>query len=376
LIPPQIQSKIHRICILMKSRNPLLPAACALLLAVCTAQAVGVAALKEQSFHRDSSARVVVYSHILDSRGPHLRLVNSRRNVEILRTHLVDRIELPEAIPASLLEEQDIAPYRELLVDVRNFTARYSRSEPVLKPYYDSLSNHIDRFNAGEVRFEGNWMTKEDLETIREARRREFQAARQLEVENFAADASRRDQGLEKPDAKSQSSESPTELSEAIEPLWNGDLQGAKFAVQNLTLLASHQSGAPKVRTERLLASVRNLFLAEARVTQRIIASTAENHAAAVHDRNAKKWLTPNRFGTIHPGIAQDSHRKAAEIRQKSATEIAACRQALLEQLHEIETVTQDFLQLSEPRVGMILKAAARAVGGRHFTAAEFPAPL
>jgi hypothetical protein len=360
----------------MKSRNPLFLTPAALAFAVCTAQAVGVAALKEQPFHRDSTAKAVVYSHILDSRGPHLRLVRGRQNVEILRTHLVGRIDLPEAMPATLLEEHEIAPYREVLADARNFTARYSQSAPVLKPYYDSLCNHIHRFDSGEVRFEGNWITRNELKSIRETRARELQVAQQSEVENFAVEASRRDQGLEKSAVKAPSPESPTELSNAIEPLCNGDLAGAKFAVQNLTSLASQQSGAPKVRTERLLASVRNLFLAESRVTQRIIASAAENHAAAVHEKNAKEWLNPNSFGTTHPEAAKDSRAKAAEIRQKSAAGIAGCKQELLEQLQETETVTQDFLKLHEGRVGMILKTASRAVGSRHFSAAEFPGSL
>lgn len=360
----------------MKSRNPLFLTASAFALAVCTAQAVGVAALKEQPFHRDSAASAVIYSHIVDSRGPHLRLVGARQNVEILRTHLVARIDLPETMPPNLLEEHEIAPFREVLTDVRNFTARYSRSAPVLEPYYDSLCNHIHRFDAGEVRFEGNWMTRKELSAIREARQHDLQAEQRLEVETFAVAASRRDQGLEKSATKAPSPESPTELSAAIEPLWNGDLAGAKFAVQNLTRLASQQSGAPKVRTERLLASVRNLFLAESRVTQRIIASAAENQAAARHDKNAKEWLTPNGFGTTHPEAARESRAKAAEIRRKSAAGIAACKQELREQLQETETVTHDFIQLREQRAGLILKAATRAVGARHFFAAEFPQPL
>jgi hypothetical protein len=60
------------------------------------------------------------------------------------------------------------------------------------------------------------------------------------------------------------------------------------------------------------------------------------------------------------------------EIRRNSADEVAARKQELLEQLREIDVVSQDFLKLREQRVAMILNAAARAVGGRHFTEAEF----
>ncbi|MGL4398280.1 MAG: hypothetical protein ACRCXD_00295 [Luteolibacter sp.] len=360
----------------MNFHHPLFSAASALVLAACTAHAAGVAVLKEQPFHRDSSATAVVYSRILDSRGPYLRLVGSRRNVEILRSHLIARIELPDALPAILREEHEIAPFRELLADVRNFTARYPQCESVLRPYSESLHHHIHRFDAGDVRFEGDWMSKKELESIQEAHTRELRAERRLEIEKFATEASLRGQGLEQGETRPQSTEPSTGLHEAIEPLWNGDLESAKFAVQNLTTLASGQSGVPKVRTERLLSTVRNLFLAEARVTHRIIASAAETQAAAAHDKNARDWLIPNSFGTTHPETGRDSHRKAEEIRQKSASEIAARKQELLEQLREMETVAQDFLKLREQRVAAILMATSRSVGGRHFASTEFPGSL
>jgi hypothetical protein len=343
----------------------------AFLLGMGGAQALGVAALKEQPFHRDSAARAVVYSRILDSRGPHLRLVGSRRNVEVLRSQLVARIELPDAMPDTLLDEHDIAPFRELLVQLGDFTARYSRSAPLLEPYCASLRNHISRFDSGHVRFEGNWIARSEFESIRDEHKRGQQAKHRLEVELLAAGASQGD-----PDAETRSPESPTGLSEAVAPLWHGDREGARLAVRNLAGLAALQSGAAKVRTERLLSAVRNLFTAEARVTQRIIASAAENRAAAGYERNATEWLKPNVFGSVRLEEARDSSRKAAEIRQNSANEIAACKQELLEQLREVETVSGDFLKLGEQRVATILKTAANAVGGRHFTASEFGGAL
>jgi hypothetical protein len=118
--------------------------------------------------------------------------------------------------------------------------------------------------------------------------------------------------------------------------------------------------------------AVRNFFLAENRLTQRIIARAANTKEAAIHDENAKKWLIPNGFGNISEEAARESREKAREVRQRSADEIAACKRELLEQLREIEVVTTDFNKLGEHRVAMILNAAAHAVGGRHFTDAEY----
>ena len=58
-----------------------------------TVHAGGVAVLKEQSFHRDSTATPVVYLRIIDSHGPYLRIVTSRGNVDIHRSKLADYIE-------------------------------------------------------------------------------------------------------------------------------------------------------------------------------------------------------------------------------------------------------------------------------------------
>lgn len=353
---------------------------CAFAVGMCGARAAGVAVIKEQTFHRDSSARAVVYSQILDSRGPYLRIISGGANVDILRSNLIARLEMPDGIPATIMVEEDIAPLREILADVRRFTARYPRSVPVLKQQAGALASYVSRFDAGDVRLDGAWISRNEFAGIQEARRRESEAAELTEVEKRVFEATQRDKGLVLHDGKwmtkrqagAQAPESPTELSDSIEPLWNGDLAGARFAVKNLADLASHQTGAPKVRTERLLAAVRHLFLAETRLTDRIIARAADTKEAAIHDQNAKKWLVPNAFGNISEEAARESREKARLVRRRSVDEIAACKRELLEQLREMDVVAGDFQKLREHRVMLILGAAARTVGGRHFTAAEY----
>lgn len=364
----------------MKSRMHPLAILCAFAAGVCAARAAGVAVIKEQSFHRDSSARAVVYSQIFDSRGPYLRIVSGGANVDILRSNLIARIEMPDGIPASIMEEMDIAPLREMLADVRKFTARYPRSRPVLRQQSGALASYISRFDAGDVRYEGEWVSRKEFAAIQESRRREAEASNLTEVEKRVFEAAQRDQGLvlhngkwmTKREAGESAAESPTELSDSIEPLWNGDLDAARFAVKNLADLASRQTGAPKVRTERLMTAVRDLFRAEARLSQRIIARAGEFTEAARHDKNAEMWLIPNGFGTIHKEASRDSRRKATEIRQRSADDLALHKRELMDQLREIEVLTADFQKLRENRVVSILNAASRAVAGRHFTEGEF----
>ena len=354
--------------------------ACALALGVCSARSAGVAVLKEQPYHADASARAVAYSHIIDSHGPYLRIVCGETNLDVLRTKLAARIELPGEIPASITEEKDLSPLRETLAAMSAFTTRYPKSAPFLEKPSAALAGHVSRFEGGEVRFEGAWIPRNELAAIRETRRREHEARERAEVEKRVFEATQRDKGLALHDGKWMTPqeiertppESPTELSAAIEPLGNADLEGARFAVKNLTTLAASQTGAPKVRTERLLTAVRNLFLAEARLSDRLIARTTEANEAALHDKNAENWLKPNAFGTINEEASGDSRDKAAEIRRRSAEQLAACRQDLLDQLREADVVTTDFHRLREHRVALILGGTVRDVAARHFTESEF----
>lgn len=353
---------------------------CAFAFSICGAQSAGVAVLKKQTFHDDASASAVVFTEIIDSYGPYLRIVSGSRNIEILRSNLVERIELPDGIPASIMEEEDLTPLRVTLAEVMKFTARYPRSAPLLKKETAALTAHISRFDAGEVRFEGAWISKKELGGIMETREREHEALERVEVEKRVFEAAQRDKGfvlhngkwMTKLQMEQLPPGSATELSDCIEPLWNGDLQGAKYAVKSLTDLASRQTGAPKVRTERLMAVVRNLFSAEVRLSQRIIASAGESKEAAKHDKNAKKWLIPNAFGTVSKEGSRDSSEKAKQIRQHSKEQLALCRRELIDQLKETDGVTEDFHKLREYIVVLTLAKAVRAVSSRHFTTAEF----
>lgn len=363
--------------------HPLIPpAAIAVICAVSAGntRAAGVAVLKEQVFHNDASARPVVYTRIIDSNGPYLRIVHGGTKLDILRSKLVARVELPDAIPAMIREEKDIASLRVTLAALREFTTRYPKSLPFLEKQTQSLAGHVARFDAGEVRFEGTWITRNELARILDDRQRRDTELGRAEVEKRIFEAAQRDKGLvlhdgrwmTRAEADQVPPEAPTELSEAIAPLGNGDLAGARFAIGNLTDLSARKTGAAKVRTERLLNVVRHLTRAESRLASRAIATTVEEAEAAAHDRNAKEWLKPNAFGTVNSEGVRESREKAAEIRRNSTEETEQARRDLLEQLKEADHVTHDFYELREHRVALTLGRAVSAAALRHFTPGEF----
>ena len=364
----------------MKLSSPKLAVVSALAFGICGARAAGVAVLKVQAFHADASAKAVVYSKIVDSDGPYLRIVNGDKDIDILRSNLAARIEIPEGIPDSIMDEKDLAPLRVMLSDVQKFIARYPQSAPLLGKSELALKDHISRFDRGQLRFEGVWNSTSKLAEIKESRRHEFERLERIEVEKRIFEASQRDQGLELHNGKWMTRQqiealapgSPTDLSSSIEPLGSGDLQGAKYAVQNLLDLATRQTGAPKVRTERLIAVIRNLFFAEVCLNQQIIASVGEINEAAKHEQRAKEWLIPNSFGTVRKEESMQSREMAKQLRQHSADQLAHSRQELIEKLREADVVTGDFFKLHEDIVVLILSKEVRVVSARHFTPIEF----
>jgi hypothetical protein len=349
-------------------------------LGISGVRAAGVAVMKEQPFHRDSSAKPVAYLRIIDSHGPYLRLVGKGRNIDIERSKMADRIEVPDHIPKSLIEEKDIAGLRKSLADMKGFADRYPLSAPLLEPLIVAVSRHLSRFDAGEVRFEGGWITREEFAVILDNRRQESEDRQRREIERLVFNEAQREKGLVLVDGKwlteQEISERPasarTSLSDALWPLQSPDVDGASFALRNLSNLAASQNGALKVRTERLQRAIRNLFLAEVQLARQIIAGNAAEVKAAAHERHAGQWLKPNVFGTIRKDAARESHAKAIEIRSLAADQLAASREALIAQLREADIVTDDFHKLREHRVALILGETVRAVAARRFPNGEF----
>lgn len=340
----------------------------------------GVAILKEQVFHQDSTATALAYSEIIDSHGPFLRISNGHSGLNVLRSKLVDRIEVPSEIPPSIEKEEDVAPLRKAVVELGIFCKRYPKSEPLLEATISTLEAHIGRFDDGLIHFERAWIPRERKVAILEQRRVEAQAERRRVIERFIYEAAQRDKGLVLFDGKWMTEDerkaipptSPTELSECIAPLFNGDLVGARFSLENLRSLAAKQTGVPKVRTQRLAALVKNLFQAETLYVNQKIAGHALTQRAAMLDENAERWLRPNYFGTVNKDAAAESKREAAELRRGWEESMESRRGELLGQLRETDRVVEDFHRLGEFRVVAILDRAARTVAARHFTEKEF----
>ena len=336
--------------------------------------------IKEQAYHRDSSARAIGYQRLIDSHGPWLRIATRSGNIDVARNKLVDWIEVDEQIPPSLMTEEDMAPLRKTLRDWQAFAERYPASRALLDPPVGALAGHIARFDSGEVRYEGAWLTRERHAAIEQERQAGLVLARQKEIERLAFESAQRDKGLVEfkgrwiPAAEVPAADpsARTDLSDAILPLRAADLDSARPTLQNLTRLAAGQTGAPKVRTERLHAAIRNLFLAESRLSRSGVEAVALRAQAAAHDRRAMEWLKPNAFGTQRRDEARASHAQAMQLRQQAEGELDARRAELIQCLEQADLLAQDFHDSGEWRVALILGETVRQVASRSIGSGKF----
>lgn len=155
------------------------------------------------------------------------------------------------------------------------------------------------------------------------------------------------------------------ELEIALWPLMIPDLPNARQAVTNLTKLAKTQDGAAKARSERLALLIKNLFTAEHQVTAAVKAGNDAENEARQRERNAEEWLKPNLLGRTNEVASQEALTKALQLREKAAKRIADAQQALVDQLREVDSVIEDFNNMQEYEVLLVLVDTSAAVAAR-----------
>jgi hypothetical protein len=325
-------------------------------------RAEGVAILKEQPFHRDLTARAVVYRQIIDSGGPWVRIVTDLGNIEIGRSKLAAWIEMPGPFPGSVAEERDIAWYRQTLGLMERFAARYPRSAGLLEWEIASLRGHLARFDAGEIRVDRQWLTRSEHMRLMFSRDALAAAARKREIEQWLQGKVVADEGMTPTDPSAR-----TALSDCLWPLIHPDAANAKLATANLESLAASGNGTRKLQAERLLAAIRNGFKAEHGLSQCMLSNAAAIAEAVRHEKHAKEWSEPNAMGTVRDEEAKLSLSKAARLRDDAAVRLEQHRAALREQLAEMDLLTADHFQQGDHRVALVLGETVRAIAARRF---------
>jgi S1-C subfamily serine protease len=155
------------------------------------ASGAGVAALKEQSFHSDKSAKPFAFTDVKDSGTPVLNFKIGGATQNIEKAKVAGIVHLPAELPQTILNEEDIKPLRKSLDEIKSFATKFPKCEPTLHVYIESYSTYVKNFDAGMVRHESKWMTKAEFAPIKE-RLAAAEAAFDAKEKTAAADRAER----------------------------------------------------------------------------------------------------------------------------------------------------------------------------------------
>lgn len=335
--------------------------------------------IKQQAFHGDDSAQPVIYSAIIQH-GPYIKIVSGGKSIQIGRTQLAGSLELIQEIPSDILEEEDCAGLRNSLAATKAFSIKYPKSLPVLKPHIESLENHVSKFDAGQVRYEGIWMSGLDYAKIKAKQKANDSAAKRQKEEDNAFAKKQKDKGLFFHDGEWVTKDKiiindttgQFDLASEIAPIRKPDFESARMAVNNLNVALEKQTGVERLKTERLLSVIKNLFAADLRYTQQLEAFRMDELEALKNDQNAENWRLPNAFGKTNEVMAKQAELKAAEIREKSLQQLEEKRDGLIAQLQETDAVVHEFHKLQEFGVVLTLLEASKAINKRNLKEGSF----
>lgn len=335
--------------------------------------------IKKQAFHGDDSAQPILYSSIIQH-GPYIKIVSGGKSVQIGRTQLAGTLEIIQEIPSEITQEQDCAVMRSSLAAAKAFSIKYPRSSDILDPHIKSLENHLAKFDAGQVRHDGVWMSGLEYAKIQAKQKASESAARRQKEEDKAFAEKQKAKGLylhegewvTKDQIILNENSDQVDLAAEISPLKKPDFESAKMAVNNLNVSLERQTGVARLKTERLLSVIKNLFAADFRYSEQIELSRKEELEAIKNEQNAKNWLMPNAFGKTNEVMARQAELKAVEIRENYTRQLDDKKNELIAQLQETDAVIHEFHKLQEFGVVMILLDASHAINKRALPANSF----
>jgi hypothetical protein len=133
------------------------------------AEGGGVAAVKEQSFHSDASAKPIVFVEMIDKGAPFVIFRIKGREVIVNKVNIAACLNLPNAIPAQILDENTIVPLRNSLMEINQFVERFPQIQPLLVNNREKLTEAIEKYDSGKIRIDGEWIARSEHQNIIQA---------------------------------------------------------------------------------------------------------------------------------------------------------------------------------------------------------------
>jgi hypothetical protein len=161
----------------------------------------GLVAIKEQTFHHDAGANIVVYSELKDG-GILVNIETAKGTLNIDPKKIAGKIEVLSALPANITTDMELEPVRKAAKEYRDFSTRFPKSAPILTPHIAALDTCIREFEGGKGRYNGEWMPK-DAALAAKLKPSEAEAAfKRKHEEKLAFEKSQKAKGLAQYDGK------------------------------------------------------------------------------------------------------------------------------------------------------------------------------
>lgn len=136
----------------------------------------GIFAYKNQSFHDDKDANLILYDTV-EPGGLVTWVVSGGKRTRFETSQPHEWIELPTTLPANLVLPYETSAVSEKVREIQKFVKKYPRSA---KACESTLQLHVsaeEKLKTGELRYQSKWMTREDYGEIVAERMREGQIA-------------------------------------------------------------------------------------------------------------------------------------------------------------------------------------------------------
>jgi S1-C subfamily serine protease len=129
--------------------------------------AAGIAAVKQQHFHGNTSAKIIVFKKLVTF-GPNVKIVGNDDQVTMTTPNCVEYATLLSSVPDNLLTDDSLVPLRVNHAEVKKFQGKYPQSKPVIASYLSTLENSITNFSRGYVRYKSSWHSRKDYNLLKE----------------------------------------------------------------------------------------------------------------------------------------------------------------------------------------------------------------
>lgn len=136
----------------------------------------GIFAYKNQSFHDDKDANLILYSTV-EASGPITWVVSGGKRIGFEASQPHEWMELPTTLPANLVLPHEAVAVSEKVREIQKFVEKYPKSAKACEPALQLQISSEEKIKNGEVRLQSEWMTREAYSEIMAERKWEDQMA-------------------------------------------------------------------------------------------------------------------------------------------------------------------------------------------------------